>query len=145
MIPDLPLDTAVWEYSVWQQTRVNPQVLKDNVEKACDIALTNGLDLRQINKERFFSPCLLKDLASSFYGQGSLDGQHAVQPSATSLPGTNCYKEAFIDKDLLVRFPTFFFLALQQRGLLFSVVGGSSEGVFSFPSVSEAFVRFVAE
>lgn len=52
MIPDLPLDVAVREYSDWQQTRVNSQVLKNNVEKACDIALTNGLDLRQINKDR---------------------------------------------------------------------------------------------
>lgn len=32
MIPDLPLDVAVREYSDWQQTRVNSQILKDNVE-----------------------------------------------------------------------------------------------------------------
>ncbi len=52
MIPGLPLDVAVREYSDWQQTRVNSQVLKDDVGKACDIALANGLDLRQINKDR---------------------------------------------------------------------------------------------
>ncbi|GKZ33294.1 hypothetical protein AbraIFM66950_003136 [Aspergillus brasiliensis] len=52
MIPDLPLDIAVRKYSAWQQTRVDSQVHKDNVEKACDIALTNGFDLRQINKDR---------------------------------------------------------------------------------------------
>ncbi|GCB25807.1 hypothetical protein AAWM_08692 [Aspergillus awamori] len=52
MIPDLPLDIAVRKYSAWQQTRVDSQVHKDNVEKACDIALTNGFDLRQINKNR---------------------------------------------------------------------------------------------
>jgi hypothetical protein len=95
----------------------------------------------------FFFPCLLKDLASSFYEHGSLDGQHGVSPSAASLPGTNCYKEAFLDKvglsvsleiqkltdycrTCLSVLPTLFFLPLQRRDLLLGVIGGSSEGMY---------------
>ncbi|EHA21861.1 hypothetical protein CBS115989_10927 [Aspergillus niger] len=52
LIPDLPLDTAVKEYSCWQQSRVDSHALKDDIEKACDLALTNGLDLRQIHEDK---------------------------------------------------------------------------------------------
>lgn len=52
IIPDLPLDRAVKEYSSWQQSRVECSILKDNITKACDVALSNGLDLRQIYKDR---------------------------------------------------------------------------------------------
>lgn len=45
LIPDLLLDVAVKEYSSWQLSQVNSQIYKDNIEKACDLALINGLDL----------------------------------------------------------------------------------------------------
>lgn len=48
MIPDLPLDVAVREYSTWHQSRVDSQMLKDNIEKARGVAITNGLNLKQI-------------------------------------------------------------------------------------------------
>lgn len=51
MIPDLPLDVAVREYSTWHQSRVDSQMLKDNIEKARDVAITNGLNLKQIAKD----------------------------------------------------------------------------------------------
>lgn len=35
LIPDLPLDTAVKDYSCWQQSRVDSHTLKDDIEKAC--------------------------------------------------------------------------------------------------------------
>ena len=46
MIPDLPLDKAVVEYTDWQLSQVDTQIYKDNIKKACDIALANGLDLK---------------------------------------------------------------------------------------------------
>lgn len=52
MIPDLPLDKAVMEYTDWQLSQVDTQIYKDNIKKACDIALTNGLDLKQIHKDQ---------------------------------------------------------------------------------------------
>lgn len=52
MIPDLPLDKAVVEYTDWQLSQVDTQVYKDNIKKACDIALANGLDLKQIHKDQ---------------------------------------------------------------------------------------------
>ncbi|ODM18800.1 hypothetical protein SI65_05417 [Aspergillus cristatus] len=52
LIPDLPLDAAVKEYSRWQQSRVDSETLKDNIEKARDIALTNGFDLKQIHEDK---------------------------------------------------------------------------------------------
>jgi hypothetical protein len=52
VIPDLPLDVAVREYTSWQQSRVTSQTLKDDIGKACDVALTNGLDLKQIDKDQ---------------------------------------------------------------------------------------------
>lgn len=52
MIPDLPLDKAMMEYSKWLLSQVDTQIYKDNIRKACDVALTNGLDLRQIHKDQ---------------------------------------------------------------------------------------------
>ncbi|KAJ5551470.1 hypothetical protein N7535_000581 [Penicillium sp. DV-2018c] len=51
MIPDIPLDEAVMGYADWQISRVDTQIYKDNIKKPCDIALTNGLDLKQIHKD----------------------------------------------------------------------------------------------
>lgn len=52
MIPDRPLDKAVMEYTDWQLSQVDTQIYKDKIKKACDIALTNGLDLKQIHKDQ---------------------------------------------------------------------------------------------
>lgn len=51
VIPDLPLDVAVREYTSWQQSRVASQAMKDDIGRACDVALANGFDLRQIDKD----------------------------------------------------------------------------------------------
>jgi hypothetical protein len=42
------LDTAVEEYSDWQQSRVRREDQKDEIRKLCDIALDHGLDLHQL-------------------------------------------------------------------------------------------------
>jgi hypothetical protein len=47
-IPGL-LDVAVEEYSKWQQSRVSRDILKEDIRKARDLALANGLDLQQIH------------------------------------------------------------------------------------------------
>jgi hypothetical protein len=52
MIPDIPLDKAVMVYADWQLSQVDTQIYKDNIKKACDIALTNGLDHKQIHKDQ---------------------------------------------------------------------------------------------
>jgi hypothetical protein len=52
LIPDLPLDIAVKEYSHWHQSRVDSETLKDDIEKARELALANGLDLKQIHEDR---------------------------------------------------------------------------------------------
>jgi hypothetical protein len=52
VIPDLPLDEAVKRYATWHKSRVASQEMKDNVDLACQIALSNGFDLRQIDKDR---------------------------------------------------------------------------------------------
>ncbi|KAH8430237.1 uncharacterized protein LDX57_007906 [Aspergillus melleus] len=52
MIPDIPVDKAVRKYTEWQQSRVDSQVYKDNIKKACDVALMNGLDLKQIARDQ---------------------------------------------------------------------------------------------
>jgi hypothetical protein len=52
IVPDLPLDKAVREYSSWHQSRVDCQTLKDDIKKARDVALTNGLDLKQIHEDK---------------------------------------------------------------------------------------------
>jgi hypothetical protein len=47
---DIPgfLDTAVEEYSDWQQSRVRREDQKHEIRKLCDIALDHGLDLQQL-------------------------------------------------------------------------------------------------
>lgn len=51
VFPNLPLEVAVEEYSNWQKSRVISRNFKDNIAKACDVALANGLDLEQIYKD----------------------------------------------------------------------------------------------
>ncbi|KUM55832.1 hypothetical protein ACN42_g11406 [Penicillium freii] len=55
-IPDLHisgcLDVAVREYSTWQQSRLGDEELKAEVQKACDVALDDGLDLAQIDGDK---------------------------------------------------------------------------------------------
>lgn len=41
-------DVAVVEYSDWQQSRVSSEAPKDDIRKARDLVLANGLDLKQI-------------------------------------------------------------------------------------------------
>lgn len=43
---------AVEEYSNWQQSRVSREILKDDIRKARDLALANGLDLQQIHSDQ---------------------------------------------------------------------------------------------
>ena len=43
-IPSLR-DVAVKEYSNWQQSKVGDPILKAEFQKACDVALADGLDL----------------------------------------------------------------------------------------------------
>lgn len=45
-------DVAVVEYSDWQQSRVSSEALKDDIRKARDLALANGLDLKQIHGDQ---------------------------------------------------------------------------------------------
>lgn len=52
IVPDLPLNIAMREYSSWQQSQVDCDMLKDDIKKARDVALTNGLDLKQIHEDR---------------------------------------------------------------------------------------------
>jgi len=52
VVPDLPLDEAVKMYANWHKSRVASQQVKDNVDLACQIALSNGYDLSQIDKDR---------------------------------------------------------------------------------------------
>lgn len=51
-IPGL-LDIAVGEYSSWQHLRVSSEILKDDIRKAHDLAIANGLDLRQIYEDQY--------------------------------------------------------------------------------------------
>lgn len=52
VVPDLPLDEAVKMYANWHKSRVASQKMKDNVDLACQIALSKGYDLSQIDKDR---------------------------------------------------------------------------------------------
>ena len=45
-------DIAVKEYSYWQQSKVGDQILKAKFQKACDVALIDGLDLEQIHEDQ---------------------------------------------------------------------------------------------
>ncbi|KAJ5642756.1 hypothetical protein N7490_006756 [Penicillium lividum] len=45
-------DVAVEKYSKWQQSRVSRDILKDDIRKARDLALANGLDLQQIHSDQ---------------------------------------------------------------------------------------------
>lgn len=45
-------DVAVAEYSDWQQSRVSSEALKDDIRKARDLVLANGLDLKQIHGDQ---------------------------------------------------------------------------------------------
>lgn len=45
-------DVAVVEYSDWQQSRVSSETLKNDIRKARDLVLANGLDLKQIHVDQ---------------------------------------------------------------------------------------------
>ncbi|KAM0157264.1 hypothetical protein ACHAPG_004758 [Botrytis cinerea] len=47
-----PRDVAVKNYSHWQQSKVNDDILKAEFRKACDITLADGLDLEQVYEDR---------------------------------------------------------------------------------------------
>jgi len=51
---DVPgfLDTAVEEYSNWQQSRVKREDQKDDIQKMCDTALEHGLDVQQLYEDQ---------------------------------------------------------------------------------------------
>ncbi|CAI7609528.1 unnamed protein product [Penicillium viridicatum] len=46
------LDVAVEEYTEWQQSRVNNETFRDNINKARDVALENCLDLMQVHEDQ---------------------------------------------------------------------------------------------
>ncbi|KAF9883091.1 hypothetical protein FE257_004099 [Aspergillus nanangensis] len=50
--PDTPLEVALDEYSSWQKSRVISQKYQDGIDKARDVALDNGLDLKQIHGDQ---------------------------------------------------------------------------------------------
>jgi len=50
-IPE-PLDMAVGVYSEWQQSRVVDEIRKADIQKACNLALDDGLDLEQIYEDQ---------------------------------------------------------------------------------------------
>jgi hypothetical protein len=45
-------DVAVAEYTNWQQSQVRDPKLKNEFQKACDVALAYGLDLEQVNGDQ---------------------------------------------------------------------------------------------
>jgi len=42
----------VKEYSDWQQSKVGDHMLKAEFQKACDVALADGLDLEQLHMDQ---------------------------------------------------------------------------------------------
>jgi hypothetical protein len=50
-IPE-PLDVAVRLYSEWQQSRVVDETRKAEIQKACELALEDGLDLEQVYEDQ---------------------------------------------------------------------------------------------
>lgn len=46
------LDVAVEDYTKWQQSRVGNETFRDDIKKACDVALANCLDLMQIYEDQ---------------------------------------------------------------------------------------------
>lgn len=70
MAPNIPLDTAVREYTNWQQSLVDSHAFKENIMKACDVGLSNGLDLEQINEDKysefFMKQCVMIGVARCF-------------------------------------------------------------------------------
>ncbi|KAF2188820.1 hypothetical protein K469DRAFT_564491 [Zopfia rhizophila CBS 207.26] len=50
-IPE-PLDMAVRLYSEWQQSRVVDEIRKAEIQKACNLALDDGLDLEQVYEDQ---------------------------------------------------------------------------------------------
>lgn len=51
---DVPgfLDTAVEEYSDWQQSRVMRETQRDDIRNMCDMALEHGFDLQQLHDDQ---------------------------------------------------------------------------------------------
>ena len=46
-----PRDIAVRDYSHWQQSKVDDEMLKVEFQKACDATLADGLDLEQVHED----------------------------------------------------------------------------------------------
>jgi len=47
-----PRDVAVRNYSHWQQSKVDDEILKVEFRKAYDVALADGLDLEQVHRDQ---------------------------------------------------------------------------------------------
>jgi hypothetical protein len=45
-------DRAVRVYSEWQQSKVDDDMLKEEFQKACEVALQDGLDLEQVHEDQ---------------------------------------------------------------------------------------------
>jgi hypothetical protein len=45
-------DVAVKQYNTWQQSKFNNKALKVEVQKACEVALKDSLDLEQIYEDQ---------------------------------------------------------------------------------------------
>ncbi|KAM3064619.1 hypothetical protein ACMFMF_011893 [Clarireedia jacksonii] len=67
-----PRDVAVKNYSHWQQSKVNDDILKVEFRKACDITLADGLDLEQVYEDRdpafFIDKGIKRGIARRFVG-----------------------------------------------------------------------------
>jgi hypothetical protein len=50
-IPE-PMDVSVKLYTEWQQSRVVDETWKIDIQKACDIALDDRLDLKQVREDQ---------------------------------------------------------------------------------------------
>ncbi|KAJ5086731.1 hypothetical protein NUU61_008038 [Penicillium alfredii] len=50
-VPGL-LDIAVEKYTLWHQSRVSSETFRNNIQKACDVALNNCHNLKQIHEDQ---------------------------------------------------------------------------------------------
>lgn len=81
-------DIAVVEYSDWQQSRVSSEALKDDVRKARDLVLANGLDLKQIHSDQdpdfFIKKGVKMGVARRFVCEIT-EWVHNLRPAATEI------------------------------------------------------------
>jgi len=61
-----PRDTAVKKYTQWQQAQVEDEELRMEFQKACDVALKEGLDLEQIHKDKELLGGIKRGIARRF-------------------------------------------------------------------------------